>query len=104
MILLISSCSWWDFSRTVKYQVTGSVSTATIKLVPQEGAIYEIYNESLPFSATYDLERGDYVYISAKIVDDSGSITVTIYNQGKIYKTATIDGVNAIATVNGYLE
>lgn len=89
-------------THTVKYEVTGSASKVFVTYENEYGGTSqeEVY---LPWSYTFTAESGDYVYISAQNLGDSGSVTVTIYKDGEVFKTSTSSGGYVIATASGFI-
>ena len=57
----------------------------------------------LTWSITITGNPGDYVYLSAFNRGDSGNVTVTIYDDGDVFRRATSEGGHVTASVSGTL-
>jgi len=94
----------------IKYEVTGTASSASITLTNQNGGTEQYGNVRLPGSYEFSvpIKRGSFdyyhAYISAQNNGSRGSITVTIYVNGKIFKTSTSSGAYVIASADGAVE
>jgi hypothetical protein len=98
LFLLLFSC----FGRTVvKYTVTGTASSASITYANKDEGTEQIADTAVPWSYSFDGITGNFVYISAQNQGESGSVTVTIYINGSVYKTATSSGEYVIAYASG---
>jgi len=77
----------------VKYDVTSTVSRVSVSYINETG---EINNESdvpVPWSYSFRGRTGNDVSVYAYIPKDTfGTITVTIYKDGKVFRTATSSG------------
>jgi len=89
---------------TVKYEITGSAYSVDITLNNATGGTEQYSNAGLPASITYDNFTSDFLYISAQNQGGSGTVTVSIYIDGKLFKTATSSGGYVIATAHGMRE
>jgi hypothetical protein len=94
----------------IKYEVTGTASSANITQTNPDGGIEQYSNVKLPGSYAFSvpIRRGSFDYyhasISAQNNGSRGSITVTIYVNGKIFKTSTSSGAYVIASADGAVE
>lgn len=106
VVLLASSASCPGPSTTsysVEYQVTGSASTVFVTYENENGGTSQIASAIVPWSHTFTANSGDFVYISAQNNGDSGSVTVTILEDGNVFKTSTSSGAYVIADASGML-
>jgi len=112
IVLLILSCSKKKEDESggsgevvyqVKYEVTGTAKTVFVTYVNESGGTSQESNVSLPWSYTFTAKPGDFVYISAQNEGETGSVTVTIYKNGSIFKTSTSSGAYVIAEASGSL-
>jgi hypothetical protein len=93
----------------IKYKITGTASSASITLTNPNGGI-EQYDIKLPGSYAFSvpIKRGSFDYyhamLSAQNNGSRGSVTVTIYVNGKIFRTATSSGAYVIASTDGAVE
>ncbi len=103
-LLLFLACSNpFDTSIAVRYEVTGSADTANITYENNSGGISQVTNVPLPWSTAFSGDPEDYVYLSAQNQGETGSITVTIFKDGEVFKRATSEGSFVIASVSGTL-
>lgn len=87
-------------SYQVTYEVTGTISGASVTYYNNQGGT-EQGDYKIPFKKTYTMERGDFAYISAQNMDDSGSITCRILIDGEEWKKSTSQGAYVIASCDG---
>jgi len=90
-----------DNSRSVKYQVTGSASTVSLTLNNATGGTEQIASATLPWSESFTVQKGDFLYVSAQNNGSSGSVTATVYVNNRVLQTATSTGAYVIATASG---
>lgn len=86
----------------IEYRVTGSsVNRVSLTYQASTGSTQQISSQALPWSFTRTASSGDFLYVSAQIIDGTGSVTVTIFRNGSQFQTATSSGFAAIATASG---
>lgn len=99
-------------THTVTYRVEGSASVADITYENAFGDTSQESDIDVPLTRERDggqglilndMEKGDFLYISAQNGDDSGSITCIIEVDGVVVKTNTSRGGYTIATCSGRL-
>lgn len=56
---------------------------------------------ALPWSASYNMSQGDFLYVSAQNQEAAGDVTTTIQVDGNTFKTSTSSGAYVIATASG---
>ena len=102
--LLLTACTNpFDSSITVKYEVTGSAELVNVTYQNNNGGISQITDVVLPWSMTFSGNPEDYVYLSAQNQGETGSITVTIFKNDDVFKSATSTGSYVVASVSGTL-
>lgn len=102
--LLLMACSNpFDSSIAVKYEVTGTAELVNVTYQNNNGGISQVTDASLPWSMTFSGNPEDYVYLSAQNQEETGSITVTIYKNNDVFKSATSTGSYVVASVSGTL-
>ena len=98
------SCSNpFDTSIDVRYEVTGSADLVDITYENLNGGISQVTGMPLTWSITITGDPGDYVYLSAFNRSETGSVTVTIYDDGEVFRRATSEGGHVTASVSGTL-
>lgn len=104
IILLFVACSNpLSSSVSVRYKVSGTAESVDITYENADGGTSQLSDEELPWSITFDGNIGDFVYISAQNQGETGTVTVTIYKNGDVYKQSTSEGAYVIATASGTL-
>jgi hypothetical protein len=100
---LLASCSssTSNGSPAVAYEITGTASSVSVTLSDPTGDTKQYNDVSVPHTYSYSSFPGNFLYISAENQGDYGSVTVTIYVDGKIYKTSTSSDASPIATASG---
>ena len=72
-----------------------------VTLNNSSGGTEQFDNVPVPHTYSYKTFSDDFLYISAQNQGDSGSVTVSIYLKGDLYKTSTSVGAYVIATASG---
>jgi hypothetical protein len=86
----------------VTYEVVGDADSINVVLSNDTGGT-ETYNDvPLPFRMDYGGFNEKYVYLYAYNTGDSGDMTLNIYVNDKLFKTASSSGPYTNATVYGY--
>ena len=86
-------------SPDAEYRVTGS--RADLTYANAQGGTAQASSVTLPWSYKFSASTGQFLYISAQNTGDSGSITVSIYKRGVLYRTTSSTGAFVIATASG---
>jgi hypothetical protein len=94
---VFTSCDL-DTSVEVRYEVTASESVYRVTISTAGGGTGQFSDVALPWTYEFTAEEGDFVYVSA---GGYGTVTVTIYLDGKVYRTTTSIGSPVIATASG---
>ncbi|MCK5133552.1 MAG: hypothetical protein KAR40_15535 [Candidatus Sabulitectum sp.] len=103
-LCLFAACSNpFDTSIDVRYEVVGSAETVNITFENGSGGVSQMADIALPWSHSFSADPDDYVYLYAQNQGESGSITVTIYKDGDVFKRATSEGAYVVASVSGNL-
>lgn len=104
LFLAFTSCSNpLSNSVSVRYKVSGTAETVDITYENASGGTSQLSEVELPWSITFEANIGDFVYLSAQNQGDEGSVTVTIYKNGDVFKQSTSEGAYVIATASGTL-
>lgn len=100
---LLASCSssTSNGSPAVAYEITGTASSVSVTLSNPSGDTEQHSDVSVPHTYSYSSFPGNFLYISAQNQGDYGSVTVTIYVNGKIYKTSTSSDASTPAIASG---
>jgi hypothetical protein len=104
-IILFSACGLFETDNSVyaKYEVSGSAQTVFITYENQDGGTSQRDDVKLPWSHSFQSEKGAFVYISAQNLGDSGDVRVTIFRDGVNFKSSSSSGAYVIATASGNL-
>jgi hypothetical protein len=92
-----------DAGGRVEYRVIGfNVTRVSLTYSNANGGTSQIASQTLPWSYSWTGARsGDFLYVSAQIVEGNGNVTATITANGQQVQTATSSGFAAIATASG---
>jgi hypothetical protein len=85
----------------VLYEITGTTALVDVTLSNASGGIEQYSNAQVPSHYRFDNFPNYYLYISAQNQVGAGTVTVSIYVNGKLYKTSTSSGAYVIATAYG---
>jgi len=85
----------------VTYEISGTAESASITLSNPTGGTEQ--NDMVYLPRTYDYYSfpNDYLYISAQNNGETGSVKVSIYVKGNLFKTSTSTGSYVIASASG---
>ncbi len=97
------SSSGGEGSHQITYQVTGSASAVFITLLTPGAVTAQFSGVTPPWSVNYTLTSGFFLYISAQNQTSSGSVTVSIYEDGNLLKQSSSSGAFVTATASGTL-
>lgn len=104
ILSIVLACSNpFDTSIQVRYEVTGSAEYVNVTYQNDSGGISQVTNVPLPWSISFSGDPEDYVYLSAQNQGETGSVTVTIFKDGDVFKRATSQGSFVVASVSGTL-
>ncbi|HYW72099.1 MAG TPA: MmpS family transport accessory protein [Pyrinomonadaceae bacterium] len=98
LLAAILGCVLDTREHEVVYEVKGSASSASLTYQNQHGDGEQIETVNLPWQLTRKGKSGDFLYISAQNLGESGTITTTISIDGKTVKSTTSKGGHVIAT------
>lgn len=102
MMFIGASISCQPPNDNVTYEVVGDADSVNVVLNNDMGGT-ETYNDvPLPFRMDYGGYNERYVYLYAYNNGDSGSMTLNIYVNGNLFKTASCSGPYTNATIYGY--
>jgi hypothetical protein len=85
----------------VIYKITGTAEEVDVTLSNATGGTEQYSNVSLPKKYTYTSFDDSFTYISAQNQGASGTVTVSIYVNGTLFKTSSSSGAYVIATASG---
>jgi len=87
---------------SIEYRVTGTAKYADVCYENEdEGTSMQDDVKVGVWKYKFKAKRGQFLYISAQNCGKSGSITVSIYVDGSLYKKSTSSGAYVIATASG---
>jgi hypothetical protein len=88
-------------SDRVVYEVTGNADQVDITISNDYGSYEEYKGLSLPWRVEYGQFKEEYVYLYAYNNGEDGDITVTIYVNDRVFKSATCSGPYENVVVTG---
>lgn len=103
IIACLFSCDAFETSADFRYTVTGTAKTASLTYENADGGTSQESDVVLPWEYSFSLDKSTYnfLYISAQNGTREGTVIVTIYKDGDVYKTSTSSGAFTIATASG---
>ena len=87
----------------VAYEVTDTAGFPTITFINDNGGTSQASEAATPWVYTFNASTGTQVYLSARADAMGGTINVTIYTDGVVWKTSNSNGPYATATASGSL-
>jgi len=86
---------------SVTYEVTGDADVVDIVISDDDGDLERFYDIALPWRQDYGEFEQDYLYLYAYNKGESGSVTITIFVNSKVFKSETISGGYQSAVIVG---
>jgi hypothetical protein len=102
--LMVACSNPFDTSVEVRYEVTGSAEFVNITFGNGAGGTSQVTHVTLPWSHSFSADPDDYVYLFVKNLCETGTITLTIYSDGDVFKRATSEGSFVTGSVSGNLQ
>jgi len=102
MMFLLTGCTPFK-PYAVEYRVTGSAPSVSVTYENASRGTSQATGCGLPWTYSFEGYRNQFVYISAQNEGESGTVTASIYVDGKCYWTSTSSGAYVIATACGSL-
>lgn len=97
-----TGCNAITGASDIEYSITGvNVQRVSITYESGSGGTSQVSSATLPWSYSFKADKDAFLYVSAQIVQGTGSITVTIRKNGDSFRTGTASGFAAIATASG---
>ncbi len=85
----------------VQYVITGTAQSVDVTLNNSTGGTEQYDNVPLPVTYTCPNYRYWFIYCSAQNQGQQGSVIVSIYVDGKLFKTSNSSGAYVIASASG---
>jgi hypothetical protein len=105
MLLILMVCAGSNIAckpkDNVTYEVTGNADVVDVAISDDDGDMERFYDVALPWRQDYGDFEQDYVYLYAYNKGESGTITITIFVNGKVFKSETVSGGYQSAVVVG---
>jgi len=89
---------------TVRYLVWGSSGDYNVTYQNSNGGTSQQSNVPSDWTYSFTATPGDFVYLSAQNNNNTGSVSVTIYQGPFVFETSTNTGAFVIATATGTLN
>ena len=88
-----------------EYRASGTAARVSLTYATADGT-EQIDSSALPWAYSRTADNGDFLSVSALIIEggDLDTVTVQIYKGGDVFKTATSSGLGSIATASGLLD
>lgn len=101
--LLASGCDSITGASNIEYRVSGTATRVSLTY-ETEGGTSQVASVALPWSYSRRATKGDFLYISAQIVQGTGTVTTSIYKGSDLFKTSSSSGFASIASASGSLD
>lgn len=96
-----SACDSITGASNIDYEITG-INVARVSITYDSGSgTSQVASAALPWSYAFKADKDGFLYVSAQIIEGTGTITVRIRNDGDLVQSATATGFAAIATASG---
>jgi len=83
------------------YEITGTADEVDVTLNNATGGTEQYSNVSIPKKYSYRSFTDSFFYISAQNQGENGTVRVSIYVDGKLFKTSSSSGAYVIASASG---
>jgi hypothetical protein len=102
----VESANWGALAEAgippvVVYKIDGTAEEVDVTLSNPTGGTEQYSSVFLPYKYSYDSFSDDFVYISAQNQGEYGTVRVSIYVDGELFKSASSSGAYVIATASG---
>lgn len=104
LLVALAGCDVLTGQSNIEYRVSGTATRASLTYETEGGGTGQVSSAAIPWSYSFKAKKGDFLYISAQITSNSGTITTAIYKGGKEIETASSSGFASIATASTMLE
>lgn len=104
-VILLSSCDiLMPEEYKVEYVVRGTTNSASVTFENSQGNTSQYSSVALPWEYNFGkADPGTWVYISAQNNENSGTIIVEIFKDGKVWDWGSSSGAYVIADASGTL-
>lgn len=103
-LLFCAGCDTLNGVSNVEYLVTGTATKVALTYQNADGGTSQIASTAPPWNLAFKAKQGDFLYVSAQIIEGTGTVVATIKKGGETFKTSTGSGFAAIATASGSLD
>lgn len=83
------------------YEITGTADEVDVTLENATGGTEQYSNVYIPIKYSYDSFADNFLYIAAQNQGEHGTVNVSIYVNGRLFKAASSSGAYVIATASG---
>ena len=89
----------------IEYRASGTAARVSLTYETEDGT-EQIGSSTLPWAFSRTANDGDFLSVSAQIIEgsDIDTVTVQIFEGGDVFKTATSSGSGSTATASGTLD
>ena len=103
VVFMLNSHTGSDKSElyNVKYEVTGSAKSVLITFTNEKGKIIQISDIELPWKKIISVEKGSSLTLIAQNQTDNGTMTASIYIDGKLMQESKSSEPHRSASVTG---
>ena len=89
----------------IEYRASGTAARVSLTYATEDGT-EQIGSSALPWAFSRTANDGDFLSVSAQIIEgsDIDTVTVQVFEGGDVFKTATSSGFGSTATAFGNLD
>lgn len=97
----MASCDSITGASDIRYSVQGIAGTRVSLTYESGSGTSQNSSAAVPWSYSFKADKDEFLYVSAQIVQGTGPVTVTIFDDEKSIGSQTATGFAAIASVSG---
>lgn len=98
---LFMGCDSITGASDIRYSVQGIAGTRVSLTYESGSGTSQNSSAAVPWSYSFKADKDEFLYVSAQIVQGTGPVTVTIFDDEKSIGSQVATGFAAIATVSG---
>lgn len=101
LLLAATGCDSITGASNIEYTATGTAQRVSLTYDSGSGSTNQIASAPLPWSFSFKADRDAFLYVSAQIIQGTGTVQVIIRKNGTVIESATAVGFASIATASG---
>ncbi|MGE0363051.1 MAG: hypothetical protein AB7R67_20225 [Vicinamibacterales bacterium] len=97
----LASCDTITGASNIEYRIGGGAARVSVTYQSSSDGTSQAASVTPPWSYSWKAKRGDFLYVSAQVIQGNGTVIVSIYKDGDLVDSAQGTGFGAIATASG---